>query len=301
MQLTVSGRRCQIATGGRRFEPAGTPWPPLLLVHGAANDRDCWLQVAGALTAAGCAVLAPDLPGHGLSDGPALRSIEEIADWLPALLDAAAVSDAVLVGHSMGSLVALECAARHPQRVRRLALLGSSAPMPVAEALLGRAARHPDSVCRLITEYSHTPQFLLTGGSGHGVWGAGATLAIMRRSPPGVLATDLANCNDYLHGLEAAAQVSCPTLLLVGRRDRMTPRRNLPPLQSALRQVVRSEIADCGHAMMNERPQAIVAELLAFVAAPATAAASATPAPAVAGPPGPFPLPNAPGRSPRQG
>ncbi|MCB1933573.1 MAG: alpha/beta hydrolase [Candidatus Accumulibacter sp.] len=274
MQLNVAGKRCHVGTGGQPFEPARSPQPPLLLVHGAANDRDCWRTVAGGLSAAGCAVLAADLPGHGLSAGPALRSIDELADWLPALLDAVGVQQAVLVGHSMGSLVTLECAARHPQRVSRLALLGTSAPMPVADALLNRSAKDPDSVMRMMTEYSHTLQFLLTGGGGHGVWGPGATLAIMRRSPPGVLAVDLANCNDYRHGLDAAARVACPTLLLVGRRDRMTPRRNLPPLQSALRQVVRAEIADCGHAMMNERPQAIVGHLLKFLAGTAPAGAS---------------------------
>jgi pimeloyl-ACP methyl ester carboxylesterase len=110
----------------------------------------------------------------------------------------------------------------------------------------------------------------LYGGGGHGVWGPGVTLAIMRRSPPGVLAIDLANCNNYRHGLDAAAQVTCPTLLLVARRDRMTPRRNLPPLQSALRQVQRTEIPDCGHAMMNERPEAVVERLLKFLATPTT-------------------------------
>ena len=273
MQMNVAGQRCNVATGGLPFDPASSPYPPLLLIHGAANDRDCWRTVASGLTAAGRALLVPDLPGHGLSAGPALRSIEELADWLPALLDAAGIEEAVLVGHSMGSLITLACAARHPQRVSRLALLGTSAPMPVAEPLLKRAATHPDNVMRLMTEYSHTLQFLLTGGGGHGVWGPGATLAIMRRSPPGVLAIDLANCSNYLAGLEAAAQVACPTLLLVGHRDRMTPRRNLPPLLAALRQVVRAEIADCGHAMMNEQPQAVVAELLKFLASTATRAA----------------------------
>ncbi|RDE48869.1 MAG: alpha/beta hydrolase [Candidatus Accumulibacter meliphilus] len=277
MQLNVAGKRCHVGTGGKPFDPAGSLYPPLVLVHGAANDRDCWRQVAGGLTAAGCALLVPDLPGHGLSAGPALRSIEELADWLPALIEAAGVEQAVLVGHSMGSLITLECAARHPQRVAQLALLGSSAPMPVADALLNRAETHPDSVVRLMTEYSHSLQFLLTGGGGHGIWGPGATLAIMRRSPAGVLAIDLANCNNYLHGLEAAAQVACPTLLLVGRRDRMTPRRNLPPLQSALRQVVRAEIENCGHAMMNEQPQAVIEELLKLVGSAATkATATAT-------------------------
>ena len=206
-----------------------------------------------------------------------MQRIESLADWLPALLDAAGVERAILVGHSMGSLVALECAARHPQRVSRLALLGSSAPMPVADSLLSRAATHPDSVQRMITEYSLTARFQLTGGGGgHGIWGPGVTLAIMRRSPPGVLAIDLAICNSYQRGLEAAAQVDCPTLLLVGRSDRMTPRRNLQPLQSALRRVRRAEIADCGHAMMSEQPKAVVAELLEFVATPVAPAATVT-------------------------
>jgi pimeloyl-ACP methyl ester carboxylesterase len=130
----------------------------------------------------------------------------------------------------MGSLVALECAAGHPQRVSGLALLGTSAPMPVAEALLATPKRIPTASCddeRVFADAA-VP---VDGRRRHGIWGPGVTLAIMRRSPPGVLAIDLANCNNYQHGLDAAAQVACPTLLLVARRDRMTPRRNLPPLQ----------------------------------------------------------------------
>lgn len=289
MELSVAGYRCRLATGGRPWQPSNPAPPPLLLIHGAANDGDAWQQVAAGLAAAGCCVLAPDLPGHGLSGGPPLASIEALADWLPALLDAAGVDRALLVGHSMGSLVALEGAARHPQRCSGLALLGTSAPMPVADALLGRAASAPDSVYRMMTEYSLTPRFQLHGGGGHGIWGPGVNLAIMRRSPRGVLPIDLANCNDYLHGLAAAARVNCPTLLLAARRDRMTPRRNLPPLQAALRHAQVVEIADCGHAMMNEKPQAVVAELLRFL--PRVAAAATTAPPAA----------SAPGRSPPPG
>ncbi|MBL8397418.1 MAG: alpha/beta hydrolase [Candidatus Accumulibacter sp.] len=264
MELTVRGQRCQVLMAGA-FNAAERQ-PALVLIHGAANDRDAWHAVIGHLATAGCAVLAPDLPGHGLSDGPPLASIEALADWLAALLDATGCAQAVIAGHSMGSLVALECAARYPDRISGLALLGCSAPMPVAETLLSRATSQTDSVYRLITEYSVTPRFQLRGGSGHGVWGAGAVLAIMRRSPRGALAIDLANCHNYQQGLAAAERVECPVLLLVGRRDRMTPRRNLPPLRAALRHAVQREIADCGHAMMAEQPRLVADELSQFMA-----------------------------------
>lgn len=268
IELTVAGQLCRLATGDQTFDPAHAKAPPVVLIHGAANDSDVWQKIARGLTAAGHAVLVPDLPGHGRSSGEALNSIEALADWLIAMLDTAGLERVVLVGHSMGSLIALEAAARYAQRVSQIVLLGASAPMPVSDFLLNAAQNNPDSACRLIAQFSHTPQFYLTGGGGHGVWGPGATLALMRRNVYGardLLATDLANCNRYLRGLAAAAEITCPTLLLVARRDRMTPARNVQALQSALRQVTRAEIPDCGHAMMNEQPKRVVEALCAFL------------------------------------
>ncbi len=264
MELLIARQRCRLARVGSPVAPSCSPLPTVVLIHGAAHDGDAWLAVGRDLAVAGYTVLAPDLPGHGLSQGPALRSIDALANWVVALLDAVGVGRALLVGHSMGALIALACAARHPQRVSRLALLGASVPMPVADHLLSLAANDSDAVCRLMTEYSVSKRFLLAGSGGHGIWGPGMTLAIMRRSPSGVLAVDLALCNDYTAGLEAASQVECPALLLVGRRDRMTPRRNMAPLQSALTRVERIEIPDCGHALLSEQPRVVARELLSF-------------------------------------
>ncbi len=263
MKLSVAGQWCHLDTGGQIFDSTR---PTVVLVHGAANDSDVWKKTCKALIGAGYSVLAPDLPGHGLSQGEALGSIEALADWLVALLDAAGVERTVLVGHSMGSLIVLEAASRHPQRVQRLALLGATVPMPVSDALLAGARNNPDGACRIIAKYSHTAPFYLTGGDGHGVWGPGVTLAIMRRSPRGVLATDLGNCHRYLHGLAAANKIDCPTLLMVAQRDRMTPKRNVQTLQSALRNVIRIEIPDCGHAMMSEQPERVGAALINLLA-----------------------------------
>mgnify|MGYP001166063205 CR=1 FL=1 len=263
MQLTLDGVACNIATCG----PAtGTAKTNLILVHGAANDRDAWRDIVPALSEGGISTFMPDLPGHGMSRGAALGSIEALADWLLSLIDALKLEQVALAGHSMGSLIALEAAARDSTigRISHLALLGSAVPMPVSDTLLETARRVPDEACRIVATWSHTPAFFVTGGGGHGVWGPGKTLAVMRRNST-TLAGDLANCNSYENGLQAAAKVSCPSLLLLGKRDRMTPLRAVQPLQDALRNVTRVELPDCGHAMMVEKPQEVAAALRSFL------------------------------------
>ncbi|MGH6945998.1 MAG: alpha/beta fold hydrolase, partial [Kiloniellales bacterium] len=128
MQLTVEGRAVFAGTGGLPFDPAR---PAIVFVHGAGMDHSVWALLARYFAHRGRAVLAVDLPGHGRSDGAPLESVEALADWLLGLLDAAGLESAALAGHSLGSLVALETAARAPGRVRALALLASAPLMPV--------------------------------------------------------------------------------------------------------------------------------------------------------------------------
>lgn len=263
MNIPLDGAACHIATAGHDFDATR---PTLILIHGAANDHAAWHDMMPMLAAGRCNVVAPDLPGHGLSGGAPLTSVGALADWVLNLVGALGLKSAALAGHSMGSLIALEAAARGGNIVERLALLGSSVPMPVAGPLLDAARTQPDSACRMIVDWSHTPGFSLASpGGGHGVWGPGKTLAVMRRNAH-TLATDLTNCNDYTAGLAAATRVTCPSLLILGKRDRMTPLRNVQPLADALTRVSRCEIADCGHAMMVEKPREVSAALLQFIA-----------------------------------
>src|ERR1700755_2648630 len=111
MNLSVNGHEAFAATGGRDFDPS---LPAVLFLHGAGFDHSAWALQTRWFAHHGFAVLAPDLPGHGRSQGPALKSIAEMADWTAALLEAAGSGSAHLIGHSMGSLIALETAARHP-------------------------------------------------------------------------------------------------------------------------------------------------------------------------------------------
>src|SRR6202451_264123 len=124
MHLSVNGIDTFVATGGREFDLAE---PTVVLLHGAGFDHTAWALHSRSLAHHRHSVLAPDLPGHGRSSGAPIPTIAGMADWTAALLDAAGVGKARLVGHSMGSLIAIETAARHPQRVSALSLIGTAA------------------------------------------------------------------------------------------------------------------------------------------------------------------------------
>jgi len=262
MLVTVAGHEVYAYTGARAFEPA---LPTILLVHGAGNDHSVWMLQSRYFAHHGRNVLAIDLPGHGRSAGSALASVEAIADWIPALLDAAGIGAATLVGHSMGALAVLECAARHPDRVERLALLGPAAPMAVSDILLDAAKRDDHVAFELITGWSYSAGKQLGGNTLPGVWLTGNAMRLLERLTPGVLYTDLVACNAYAGALAAAAKVRCPVLVVDGARDIMAPPKNARELIGALRETRVVELADCGHALMAEQPDGVLDALRAFV------------------------------------
>jgi len=256
MQLDVDGRATYCHTGDAAFDPAR---PTIVLVHGALNDHSVWLAQSGALAGAGYAVLAPDLPGHGRSSGPALASVEALADWLLALLDAAGAGRAMLAGHSMGSLIVLEAAQRAPQRVTALALLGATYPMRVADPLLASALADEGAAIDMVVAWSHSPS------SDPAI--ADGARALMRRLAAGsaghLLHSDLAACNAYANGAAAAAAIACPTVLVMGSMDKMTPPRSAGVLTGAMPHATVVKV-DAGHAMMAEAPAAVRDALLAL-------------------------------------
>ncbi len=119
MRIRVGDHDVYAYTGSRLADRAAHN---MVFVHGSANDHSVFALQSRYFAYHGCNVYAVDLPGHGNSAGQALRGVELLADWLIAFLDAAAVSEAALIGHSLGSLAVLETAARHPDRVTRNAM-----------------------------------------------------------------------------------------------------------------------------------------------------------------------------------
>lgn len=244
-----------------RNGPAGFPGtPPWLFVHGAGHDHTVWNEVAAGLAAHGECALMPDLPGHGGSGGGPLPDIEAMACWILALADALGHDRIRLCGHSMGSLVALAAAGQAPARIDRLALIGSSVPMPVSTFLLDAAQNDPERAFELINKFSFAPADVL--GDARRAEFEAANLQRMRQQGACALASDLNACNTWQDGLSAAARVRCPTLLVSGELDCMTPADTVKPLFDSLeKEGGRASImvlAGCGHSMMQEAPEALV-------------------------------------------
>jgi pimeloyl-ACP methyl ester carboxylesterase len=262
MKIDVRGDEIYAYTGARALDAAQ---PTIVFVHGAANDHCVWALQSRYFAHHGRNVLAVDLPGHGRSGGAPLASVEAIADWLAALLDACGIADAALVGHSLGSLAVLEAAARHPGRVTRIALLGPAVPMPVSDVLLAAAAANDHVAYELINGWSYSAGKQLGGNPFPGMWMTGTGMRLMERTRPGVLSNDLVACNAYAGGLGAAASVRCPALALIGARDLMAPPKGAHALLAALSGVRVVTLPECGHAMMAEMPDAVLDALRAFL------------------------------------
>ncbi len=262
MKLTVSGKLAFAYTGTRVFNAA---LPTAVFIHGAANDHSVWSLQSRYFAFHGWNVLALDLPGHGQSEGSPCASIGDLANWVAAFLDAASVSAAVVVGHSMGSLTALELSARRPDLLRKLALVGIAVPMAVGDALLDAARDDEDKARRMIIEWSFAPSSQL--GNNHaapGMWLPGNSLALMRRMAKGVLHADLAACKAYAEGLNAAKEIAVPALVVVGARDMMTSPKGAQNVIATLPDARVVTLKDAGHSMLSEAPGEVLDALWRF-------------------------------------
>lgn len=262
MNLAVAGHAVYAYTGTRPFDASQ---PTVMFVHGAANDHGVFALQSRYFAWHGRNVLAVDLPGHGRSAGDALPSVEALADWLRDVMNAAGVAETSVVGHSLGALAALEYAARNPDRVRRLALLGPAVPMAVSDDLLAAAARNDHVAYELINGWSFSAGAQLGGNEAPGMWMTGSAMRLLERSRDGVLSTDLLACHRYANGLAAAAAVRCPTLAILAARDVMAPVRNAQALVAALSDVKQVTLPDTGHSMMAERPGDVLDALRPFL------------------------------------
>ena len=258
MQLSIEGKRVFAGTGGRDFDPS---LPAMVFLHGAGMDHSVWAMLARAFSHHGFGVLAPDFPGHGRSAGPALSSIAALADWTAALIDAAGIKTARVIGHSMGSLVALEMAARHPAKLATLGLIATAAPMRVSDDLLGAAKANEHAAIDMISIWGYGHRAVLGGCESPGMWMLGGALRLLERAPAGVLFADLTACDDYKDALSAAAKVTVPAAVILGGRDMMTPLKTGKPVAGAIQNCRLTVFDTAGHMLVSERPNEVLRAL----------------------------------------
>ncbi len=255
MYLVVNGIRTYAATGGRDFDPA---LPLVVFLHGAGLDHTVWALLARWFAHRGSSVLAPDLPGHGRSDGEPLSSITAMADWTSALIEAAGASKATIIGHSMGSLVALETAARHPQKICAIGLIATTAAMPVSRDLLAAAEANDHAAVDMVSIWGEGFRASIGGSLAPGLWMLGGSARLLERERPGVLFKDLAACDNYRDALTAAARIRVPATIILGERDLMTPAKGGAELAAALPNARVVVLKGAGHMLMSERPDEVL-------------------------------------------
>jgi pimeloyl-ACP methyl ester carboxylesterase len=258
MQLSVNGSETFVATGGREFDLSQ---PTMVLLHGAGFDHSSWALHSRWFAHHGYGVLAPDLPGHGRSLGAPISTIAGMADWTAALLDAVGAAKARLVGHSMGSLIALETAARHPAKVVSLCLIGTAATMSVGPDLLKAAEANDRSAIDMVSIWGLGFKAELGGSLAPGLWMHSGAQRVLEQCRPGVLFNDLAACNSYQNALAAAAEITVPTTFILGERDMMTPAKAGKALAAALANSRTVVLRGAGHMMMVEQPDQLLAAL----------------------------------------
>ena len=270
MNITLGEHTLYAYTGGKAFNPAQ---PTAVFIHGVLNDHSVWILQTRALAHHGWNVLAIDLPGHGRSGGEAPASVEQAADAVAALLDALKLKRAALVGHSWGSLIALEAAARLGDRVSHLVLVGTAFPMRVSPALMDASLHEPMKALAMVNVFSRSTLAPVPSALGPGTWVFGASMALGKR----VLASNAAvnvfhrgfvACDRYANGEAAAARITCPVLFLLGAQDQMTPPKAAQGLVGVVKtagKTVQVVTVPCGHHQMTEAPEQTLAALQRFL------------------------------------
>jgi pimeloyl-ACP methyl ester carboxylesterase len=261
MIVDVDGHSSHAGTGG--VELSGDE-PVMILIHGAGMDSTVWQLQTRFLAHRGLRAVAVDLPGHGRSDGPPLTSIADMAEWLMRFLTAAGFSRPVhLVGHSMGTFVALHLAAHHPDRVASAVLLGTADSMAVHPDLVTAAAEDLPAAAALMAAWGHDKFAHVGLNPTPGQWMLGGARALVENSAPGVLAADFAACVSFDDAEENARRLQCPVTVVIGTGDKMTPPRAGRTVAAWIRDARVVELPRTGHSMMIENPRAIRSLLLA--------------------------------------
>jgi len=263
MKFKINNLEVYASTGGRPFDKNK---PLIIFVHGSGLSHISWVLQTRYFAFHGYSVLAIDLPGHGYSEGPSIKSIEDQGKWVSDVIDAVGMKEASLVGHSQGCLISMECAAQFPHKVKSLALMGGAGAIPMNPELLDLAEKGDSKAVDLMMDWAHGPAGHF---GGHAVPGLhhiniGGTIVI-NGSIKDALGVDFRACDNYKNGFETAKKIKCPTINIIGEKDRMTPVKEGKKLADTIAVSEVQIIENCGHMILLEEADKALAILKIFI------------------------------------
>lgn len=228
----------------------------LVAIHGAGMNAAAWGGMAPHLL--DHAFRPVSLPGHDpKAGGELIPTISGMADWVRQRLSGTQADSVILVGHSMGALVAL--AAAPDPSVAGVVLMGTAARMPVNPDLLKTAQEQPNEAIGMLIKWGVDPA--------HPQVGAVRTVlgSIMHAVDPKAVANDLAACNNFTDGEELAKKTTKPALVIAAQHDKLTKPAEGEKLAGLLPRAHYHMLTDCGHMMMIERPIETAHEIKDFI------------------------------------
>jgi pimeloyl-ACP methyl ester carboxylesterase len=249
---------------------------PLVLLHGIRLHARCWDHFAQAMGERR-RVLALDARGHGESDwAPGEYHLHDFYEDLVAVLNGRGIDGATLIGHSLGGRVALLFAHLHPERVRRLVLVDIAPTLPLSAARhdFSRMTETPhprefdsedEAVEYLASILRRAPRHMIEHSVRHGMRPNGNGRYTWKYDPslggPPLPRPDRREWDLW----EAAATLSCPTLLVYGAHSQVVTEELAGRMAREVPDFRAARIDDAGHALFTERPDAFARHLRDFL------------------------------------
>ena len=251
MYFKVNDRQVFATSGGKPFD---NKQPVVIFCHGSGLDHTFWGLYSRFFAFRKYSSLVPAFPGHTHSEGPCLKSVESMADWLNDCLISLEADNISVIAHSQGCLVATEFASRYPKKLRSVSLIASGYETRVNQALLDAAKNNPEDAISMMLSWGfgsvgHLHQGVIPGNS---MITAGKK--VMGGNIPQELFTDLTACNAYNNGKLAAGKIKAPVQLILGGKDRMAPKKTGLSFAEALPSPKLDIIDNAGHMVPLEYP-----------------------------------------------